>query len=146
MRKLYFLSTLVLSLLVGTIASAQEFSNKGKDFYLCFPSNVPSGGSLAQMNVFITSDKDSRCEITYNGQVQPFTVTANTVTSIPIDRAFAYISDGESGTPVRKGIRVKVEDGKPPVVVYTQIYAAARTAASLVLPVNVLVHFSLSKR
>ncbi len=62
MRKIYFLSTLVLVLLAGNNVVAQEFSNKGKDFYLCFPSHVPSGTSLAQMFIFITSDKDSEGE------------------------------------------------------------------------------------
>ncbi len=137
MRKFYLLSTLVLFLLACNLVVAQEFSNKGKDFYLCFPAHVPSGSSLAQMYIFITSDKNSDGVVTYNGQTQNFTVTANTVTTVPINRGFAYIPDG-TGISVNKGIRVKVTDGRPPVVVYTQIYAAARTAASLVLPVNVL--------
>ena len=137
MRKFCFICTLVLLLLSGNKIFAQEFSNKGKDFYLCFPAHVPSGSSLAQMYIFITSDKNSEGIVTYNGQSINFTVTANAVTSIPINRSFAYIPDGTGISP-DKGIRVKVNSGKPPVVVYTQIYAAARTAASLVLPVNVL--------
>jgi gliding motility-associated-like protein len=137
MRKFNFFSTLVLLLLAGKPLFAQEFSNKGKDFYLCFPSHVPSGSSLAQMYVFITSDKNSDGQVSYNGQIQNFSVTANTVTTVPINRALAYIPDNSTNNP-DKGIRVKVTDGKPPVVVYTQIYAAARTAASLILPVNVL--------
>ncbi len=127
-----------LFLFMGKAVFSQDFSNKGKEFYLCFPSHVPSGGSLAEMYIFITSDKASSGVITYNGQTQNFVVNPNTVTTVPINRFAAYISDGESGLIVNKGIRVKVDEGKPAVVVYTQIYAAARTAATLVLPVSVL--------
>ncbi len=127
-----------LFLFMGKAVFSQDFSNKGKEFYLCFPSHVPSGGSLAEMYIFITSDKASSGVITYNGQTQNFVVNPNSVTTVPINRFAAYINDAESGMIVNKGIRVKVDDGKPAVVVYTQIYAAARTAATLVLPTSVL--------
>jgi gliding motility-associated-like protein len=134
MKKVLLLTLASVSCL---LSFSQDFSNKGKDFYLCFPSHVQSS-SPAQMEIFITSDKNSSGVITYNGQTHNFTVTANTVTTVPIVRAAAYISDAESNTPVAKGIRVKVNAGQPAVVVYTEIYAAARTEASLILPVNVL--------
>jgi len=138
MRKFYLPFTLVVSLLAVVCSNAQDFSNKGRDFWLCFPSHVPSGNSLAEMYIYITSDANSSGVITYNGQTQNFTVTANTVTTVPIIRAAAYISDAESNTPVNKGIEVKVNPGQPSVVVYTEIYASARTEATLVLPVTVL--------
>lgn len=135
MKKGLLLSLIIISTL--TVFS-QDFSNKGKDFYLCFPSHVPSGASLAQMSLFITSDKNSAGVVTYNGQTQNFTVLANQVTEVAINRAAAYITDAESGAPVNKGIRVKVNTGQPAIVVYSHIYAGFRTAATLVLPVNVL--------
>jgi gliding motility-associated-like protein len=138
MRKIYLFSTLVLTLLLGKNSFAQDFSNKGKDFFLCFPSHVPSGASLAQMSLFITSDRNSSGVVTYNGQTQNFVVTANQVTEVAILRSAAYILDAESNAPINKGIRVKVNAGQPAIVVYSHIYAGFRTAATLVLPVNVL--------
>lgn len=59
MRKFYCLSTLVLALLLcAPRALAQDFSNKGKEFYLCFPQHVPAA-NLATLSIWITSDKAS---------------------------------------------------------------------------------------
>ncbi len=138
MRKFNLLSTLLLTIVSVTTVFGQDFSNKGKDFWLCFPSHLPSGGQLAQMSLYITSDKNSSGTVTYNGQNHTFTVTANTVTEVPIVRSAAYIPDGESNTAVNKGINVKVDAGQPAVVVYAHIYAGVRTTASLILPTNVL--------
>lgn len=139
MRRIFLLQLFFFSF---SIVHGQEFSNKGKDFYLCFPSHVPSsaGGSpsFAEMSLFITSDKNSSGVVTYNGVTTNFTVTANSVTEIPINRAAAYISDAESNAPVAKGIRVRTNPGQPAVVVYSHIYAGFRTAATLILPTNVL--------
>lgn len=125
------------------IANSQDFSNKGKDFWLCFPSHVPSsagggGPALAAMSLFITSDQNSTGTVRYNGQTQTFSVTANTVTEVPINRTAAYITDAESNSAVNKGIHVTTDAGKPPVVVYAHVYAGFRTEATLVLPTNVL--------
>jgi hypothetical protein len=138
MRKFRLLAVLTVVMFLGKVSFAQDFSNKGKDFFLCFPSHVPSGASLAAMSLFITSDRNSSGVVTYNGQIQNFTVTANTVTQVPILRSAAYITEPESNSAVNKGIRVKVNTGQPAVVVYSHIYAGFRTAATLVLPVNVL--------
>ncbi len=91
------------------------------------------------MALFITSNKNSSGTISVNGFNTTFTVTANQISGpIDIPYANAHITGAESGTPVKKGIRVKVNDGQPAVVVYAHIYAAARSAASLILPVPVL--------
>jgi gliding motility-associated-like protein len=134
MRKLFFLSAL---LFITIKVCGQDFSNKGKDFFLCFPSHVPNPNADAEMYIYITSDHNSSGVITYNGQTQTFAVIANTITTVPILRSAAYIAETES-MPVNKGIRVKVDNGQPAVVVYTEIYASARTEATLVLPVSVL--------
>lgn len=137
MRKLCLLSTLVLTLLVAIPATAQDLSNKGREFWLCFPAHVPSGNSLARMALFITSDKASGGTITVNGFSTAFSVSANQISgpyNIPYNNA--YIS--EVGTVVKKGIHVKVNDGQAPVVVFAHIYAGARSEASLILPVATL--------
>jgi len=134
MRKFVLLPAVLLLTLQGI---AQDFSNKGKDFFLCFPSHVPNLPNVAEMYIYITSDQNSSGVITYNGQTQTFVVTANSITTVAINRTAAYIAETEP-MPVNKGIRVKVDNGQPAVVVYTEIYASARTEATLVLPVSVL--------
>lgn len=136
MRKLLLCGLFIVSYF---FSHAQDFSNKGKEFWLCFPSHTPSGANLAQMGLFITSDKNSSGTITVNGFTTSFTVTANQVAG-PIDIPYnvAHINFGESGNVINKGIRVKVNPGQPPVVVYTHMYAGFRSAASLVLPITTL--------
>jgi gliding motility-associated-like protein len=137
MRKILLAGTLVLLLLVGGSIKAQDFSNKGKEFWLCFPSHIPSGGALANMALFITSDKNSSGIINVNGFSTTFSVTANQIAgpySIPYNSA--YVS--EVGIIVNKGIHIKVDDGQPPVVVFAHIYAGYRSEASLILPVATL--------
>lgn len=134
-----FLLFAVLCTAALTPLFAQDFSNKGKEFWLCFPSHTPSGANQAQMALFITSDKNSSGTISVNGFNTTFTVNANQVAGpINIPYSNAHINFGESGVVVNKGIHVLVDPGKPPVVVYAHIYAGFRSAASLILPENVL--------
>ena len=137
-----------LFLLIGLFtlcytATAQDFSNKGKDFWLCFPSHIPNQRDgvffYAKMSVFITSDKNSSGTVTIPGVFNvSFTVNAGQVTEIDVPYNLAHIAAAEAGSVVHKGIRVLTDAGKPAVVVYAHIYAGFRSAASLVLPVPVL--------
>lgn len=136
MRKQVLLSLLLLQ--CGFLYS-QDFSNKGKEFWLCFPSHTPSGTSFAKMGLFITSDKNSSGTITVNGFSTTFSVNANQVAGpIDIPYSVAHINPNESGTPINKGIHVQVNAGQPAVVVYAHLYAGFRSAASLILPVVTL--------
>ncbi|MCS3802069.1 PKD domain-containing protein [Niastella sp. OAS944] len=126
-----------------TIAEAQDFSNKGKDFWLCFPSHVPNEKDgvfyYANMSLFITADKNSSGTVSIPGIFNTtFTVTAGQVTEVNVPYNLAHITSADAAKVIRKGIRVKVDAGKPPVVVYSHIYAGYRSAASLILPVAVL--------
>ena len=137
-----FLVFAVLALMINS-SSAQDFSNKGKDFWLCFPSHVPNErfGTFyyAKMSLFITSDKASSGTISIPGVFNAsFAVAAGQVTEIDVPYTTAHIKSEEAGSIIRKGIRVKVDAGKPAVVVYSQIYAGFRSAASLILPSSVL--------
>lgn len=123
-------------------AFTQDFSNKGKDFYLCFPQHVPnSGTNLATLSLYITSDKASKGTITMaNGAFTgSFNIAANGIQEIQIPwNASIHISNGESNTVIQKSIRIKTDAGEPAVVAYAQQWAGARSAATLLLPVNVL--------
>ncbi|MGB3008054.1 MAG: IgGFc-binding protein, partial [Chitinophagaceae bacterium] len=140
MRKLNFLGTLLFALLLGKNSFSQDFSNKGKEFYLCFPQHVPSSNVLATLSIWITSDKASSGTITMaNGAFNStFNIAANGLQEIQIPHATGHISNGESFAVIKKSIKIKVDAGKPAVVAYVQQWGQARSAASLLLPVNVL--------
>lgn len=136
-----------LSLMLVSVC-AQNFSNKGKEFWLVFPPHQANVNNLATLSIYLTSDKNSSGIISYNGNSQTFIVTANQTTEIVLNRVASYISGAESAntnTPVDqvrivsgKGIKVTVDDGQPAVVAYAHMFAGARSSASLILPTSVL--------
>lgn len=135
----------IFSVFTALTVFAQDFSNKGKDFYLCFPHHVPSGSALAKLSIWITSDKASSGTITMpNGAFSAtFNIVANGIAEIAVPYADAHISTAETSSDaniiiLKKSVRIKVDAGKPPVVAYAQQFASARSAATLLLPVNVL--------
>ncbi len=131
------------SLLFSQKLCAQNISNEGTDFWVCFPSHVPSVASITQgyryatLSVFITSKSNSRGKVSCGTFFKNFNVAANTVIEVEVPRDASYIENG-TGIYNDKGIRVKVDDGQPQVVVYAHVFAGARSAASLVLPVEAL--------
>ncbi len=137
MRKILLLAFIFLT---SFTAFGQDFSNKGKEFWFCFPSHVPSGAVLGRLQVWITSDQASSGTVSVtNGSFSaPFTVAANSITSVEIPYAAAHISNAESGTVLQKSIKLQVNAGQPAVVAYLQQFAAARSAATLLLPTSVL--------
>jgi PKD repeat protein len=140
MRKLSLLSTLVL-FFNGITLHAQDFSNKGKEFYLCFPNHVPNGNNLATLSIYITSDKASTGTITMaNGAFSgTFNIAAYGIQEIQIPwNVNIHISNPESNTIIQKSIKIKTDPGKPAVVAYAQQWAGARSCATLLLPTNVL--------
>ncbi|MFZ1306535.1 MAG: hypothetical protein WAR80_11885, partial [Ferruginibacter sp.] len=100
MRKILLLAIIFLT---SITAFAQDFSNKGKQFWFCFPSHVPSGATLGRLQVWITSDQASSGTVSVtNGLFSaPFTVAANSITSVEIPYAAAHISNAESGTVIQ---------------------------------------------
>jgi gliding motility-associated-like protein len=142
---------LIFTFFVGVFCTAnvyaQDFSNKGKEFWVVFPPHQPSGNSLAELSLYISSDKNTSGHIVINGDSISFNIIAFTPQEFILPRATTYVSGAESATddPVsiqktvlNKGIKVIVTEGKPGVVVYAHMYASARSAASIILPISVL--------
>ncbi len=127
-------------LLVHSEIFAQNFSNKGKEFYLCFPNHVPSANVLATLSIWITSDRASSGTITMaNGAFTAnFNIAANGLQQIQVPHSVAHISNAQSGMVIQKSIKVKVNPGQPAVVAYAQLWGQARSAATLLLPTSVL--------
>ncbi len=123
-------------MLFALITKAQDFSNKGKDFWIPYANHVRMYNSDARqqesMALYITSDVNTSGTVTINGIGSTnFTVTANQITEIPIDKRARLTNDGISNY----GIHVTSEK---PVVVYSHIYAQNVSGATVCLPTNTL--------
>ena len=115
--------TLLLAIIFLTTFTAfgQDYSNKGKEFWTCFPNHIPSGAN-GQMTIWITSDLASSgtVSITNGSFSAPFSVAANGIVPINIPYASAHISNAESGLVIQKSIKITVDAGQPAVVAYAQ--------------------------
>ncbi len=127
---------LLLICSIGTFfVSAQDFSNKGKDFWVAYGNHVRMFGNSAaeKMQIYITSDVSTTglVEIPSISFSQSYTVTANQITTVDIPRTAALLDEGQ----YNHGIHVTANS---PVVVYSFIYVNAISGATLCLPTNVL--------
>jgi gliding motility-associated-like protein len=132
-----------IAALFSFTAFSQDFSNKGKEFWLCFPNHVPSPNTAnptGRMSIWITSDQASSGTISMtNGAFNAtFNILANQIQEIDVPFATAHIFNSESGSVIQKSIKISVNPGQPAVVAYAQQYGNARSAATLLLPTNVL--------
>ncbi len=146
MQPFYKLAILFIGFLITfQKVAAQNVSNEGVEFWVCFPDHVPSEDKLATMSLFITSKNNSSGVVSCGTYLVPFTITANTVKEILIPRNESFIGSG-SGISKNKGIRVKVDQGQAKVVVYAHVFAGFRSAATLVLPYEALggKHFAMA--
>jgi gliding motility-associated-like protein len=138
LRFSFLLLPLLLLALSGPIAFAQDYSNKGKDFWIIYTGHIDN--TTSRMALYITAPTNATGVLSVGGSTLPFTVTANQVTTLRLTNAttpsnsLAYNSQS-AGTGVNRGIHI-VSD--TPVVVYSHILNAARSGATLVLPTNVL--------
>ncbi|HMI05611.1 MAG TPA: PKD domain-containing protein [Pedobacter sp.] len=125
-------------------AKSQNISNEGTDFWAVFPSHDPSpsrdGPQLANITIYVTSKSESYVTVTCNGRPpQSRPIPPNTPVPFNVPRADAYIDYNEQNTNlVNRGIHIQVREGAPKVAVYAHIYAGARSAASLILPLESL--------
>ena len=79
--------------------NAQDFSNKGKEFWVVFPPHQPSGTtSLADLSLYISSDKNTSGHIVINGDSISFNIIAFTPQEFILPRNTTYVSGLESAT------------------------------------------------
>src|SRR5687767_2434280 len=126
---------LFLVLHVVTISRSQDFTNKGKDFWVGYGNHVRmfTGGAAETMQLYITSDVNTTGQVSIPGTgfSQSFTVSANQITTINIPRSAALSDEGLYNF----GIHITAQK---PVVVYSFIYVNAISGATLCLPTNTL--------
>jgi len=120
---------------MGLVAYPQDFSNKGKDFWIGYANHVrmynPSVAQQEKMSLYITSDVSTTglVEIPGIGFSQAFSITANQINVIDIPRTARLIDDGVFNL----GIHVTAVR---PVVVYAHIYAQNVSGATVCLPTS----------
>ncbi len=124
-----------ITLFVLKVASAQDFSNKGKEFWLAYSYHVGMvTGSNPTMTLSITSDVTTTyvVEIFGGATIATGTVAANTISYITVPNSYFVDDDG-----LFNGRAIHVTAAKP-VVVYSFITRAQASAATLCLPATVL--------
>lgn len=131
MRKVLLLLLLSLS---ACLAFAQDYSNKGKEFWIGYGNHVRMyQGNTQQMVLYITSDVNTSgiVEIPGLSWSTTFNVTASQITVVSIPQT--AVLDGEG--LFKAGIHVVAQR---PVVVYGHIYNQSVSGATLCLPVSTL--------
>lgn len=125
----------LIAFCLSSSLAAQDFSNKGKDFWIGYGNHVRmfTGTPPEQMQLYITSDVSTQGQINIAsiGFSRSFTVTANQITTITIPRAAALMDDGL----YNHGIHVTADNS---VVVYSFIFVNAISGATVCLPTATL--------
>ncbi|MBC7886309.1 MAG: PKD domain-containing protein [Ferruginibacter sp.] len=134
MRKELFL-LLVPIIFTSVIGFSQDFSNKGKDFWVGYGNHVRMfNNQVAEtMQIYLTSDVSTTGNISILsiGFTQNFTVIQNQVTVVNIPRSAALLDEGL----YNHGIHITA---LKPIVAYGFIYVSAVSGATVFLPTNTL--------
>ena len=145
MRNFFVLSTLVFNLLCGNTLQAQDFSNKGRDFWVGYGYHQQmtngGGGGTQDMVLYFATEGITTVTVTIpgTGYSQTYSnIPANTVfTSNPIPKTGsqdARLTD-ESTSPENKGIHITSDR---PIVAYAHIYNQSVSGACILFPTNIL--------
>lgn len=139
MKNFYVIILTIFFVCFLHVANAQNISNEGTEFWTVFPTHLPNPGNLATMNVNVTSRSNTEVTVSCGSTTETKLVPANTVVTFLVDRAQSYI-DVSNGNQklINRGIHIKVTPGMPKIVAYSHVFASARSAATLILPVEAL--------
>ena len=143
MRKFYLLRTLLIfTILHGSVSFAQDFSNKGKDFWVAYGYHqVMTTGNLQEMVLYFATDQVTNITISIpgNGYSQTLISPAgnNVLTSavIPKTGPQDVRLNAASSFPEDKGIHITSDR---PIVAYAHIYNSSVSGASILFPTNTL--------
>ena len=130
-------------MLCGSTSYAQDFSNKGKDFWVAYgyhQAMSPGGGNGQQMVLYFAADQAAvvNVSIPSTGYFQSYNVPANSVvTSNPIPKAGAQDArlTAASNFPENKGIHITSDK---PIVAYAHIYNQSVSGATILFPTATL--------
>jgi gliding motility-associated-like protein len=131
----------IFSVFTVLTLSAQNFSNKGKDFWITSGWHYAMGtGTPPVMTLSLTSDVNTTYSIeAYGvGAIASGNIIANQVTNVDIPSTyFTYTPPSGGGDGLFNGKAIHVTAVKP-IVVYSFTTQALSSAATLCLPTNVL--------
>jgi gliding motility-associated-like protein len=128
-------TSFIFILLFPLISWTQDFSNKGREFWLSYSYHVGMvEGGNPTMTIYLTSEVLTRFTVdVFGGSViQTGVIQPGAVVSVTIPNLY-FIND--EGLFSNRAIRVI---GDQPLVVYSYITRSAASGATLCLPVNVL--------
>lgn len=141
MKRLILISTLLGALSVGMKTYSQDFSNKGKDFWVAYGyhqqmTNTSVAGGTQDMRLYFSAEQATNVTVSIPGlgYSQNYTVPANsTIASNPIPKTGAQDSRllNESTTPENKGIHITSDK---PIVAYAHIYNGSVSGATILFP------------
>ncbi|MCC7399903.1 MAG: PKD domain-containing protein [Chitinophagaceae bacterium] len=143
MKQLFLIVVLALVMLAGGRVIAQDFSNKGKDFWVAYGYHevMVDGNNLQQMVLYFATEATTTVKVTIPGLGYSKTysnIPANTVftsDSIPkIGMQDARLLT-ESTAPENKGIHIEADH---PVVAYAHIYNQSVSGATILFPTTTL--------
>lgn len=139
MRKFCLLSTLVLSVLLYGRVSAQDFSNKGTDFWVGYGYHqVMTAGNSQQMVLYFATDSAANVTVAIPslGYNQSYSIPANSViTSSPIPKGPPQDARLQTEGYSSNGIHITSD---VPVVAYAHIYNSNVSGATILYPTNTL--------
>lgn len=140
MTKLFRLVMALVAILACGSAFAQDFSNKGTDFWLGYGYhvNMNMSGNSQDMVMYFTSDKAAnvKVEIPALNYTASYVVSPNQVTSSsPLPKSGTQDARIYQPGVSNNGIHVTSD---VPVVAYAHIYNASVSGASLLFPTNTL--------
>lgn len=130
----YFL--VILFLFIYCKAEAQEFTNKGRDFWLCYPAHI--NGNQSRMALYISATTNANGTVTYPGGSITFSVAANQATTLQIYPSLTpnVINAQDEGiSNIPKAIHVTSD---MPIVLYAHVLQANRSGSSLIVPTHTL--------
>lgn len=125
---------LLVCLFASSVSFTQDFSNKGKEFWVGYGNHQVMYTNNGQgFDLYFTSDVNTTAKIDIPGLGYSTTVsiTANQITSTRIPQTATLTSEGKT----EKGIHVVAEK---PIVVYAHLFYQAVSGATLCLPVATL--------
>jgi gliding motility-associated-like protein len=142
MKRLTLLCTLLYCLIFWRESYAQDFSNKGKDFWVGYGYHqVMVNGNAQEMVLYFATEAVTTVTVSIPGigytQTYP-NIPANIVfTSAPIPKFAGQDARllSETGIPENKGIHITSDK---PIVAYAHIYNASVSGATILFPTNTL--------
>lgn len=131
----------VFTIIASFSAFSQDFSNKGKDFWVAYGYHqVMTSGNGQEMVLYFAADLQTNVTVTIPGlgYSQSYVVPANSVTtSLPLPKAGtqdARLLNPSTG-PEDKGIHIVADK---PIVAYAHIYNQSVSGATILFPTNTL--------